>query len=95
MLPEPHRRIQDLGNDENSATDAIPLIPLGLPGSSQVNGPAMLVKESIWSRRLYVPPPTTYGDLMIHLGKELARTYHDPTQEALPETWSELLSQLP
>ena len=55
----------------------------------------MLVDESIWSRRLYVPAPIAYTDLMAHLGRELARVYGNRAQVPLPEQWLQLLKQLP
>jgi hypothetical protein len=54
----------------------------------------MLVGESIWSRRLYVPLPIAHSDLLAHLGRELALAYGNAVQEPIPEQWSRLLRQL-
>jgi hypothetical protein len=55
----------------------------------------MLVGESIWSRRLYIPSPIAHSDVLVHLGRELALVYGNTVQEPIPEQWSQLLRQLP
>lgn len=54
----------------------------------------MLVRESIWSRRLYIPSPIAHSELLSHLGRELALVYGSPLQDPIPEEWSQLLGRL-
>lgn len=54
----------------------------------------MLVGESIWSRRLYIPSPIAHSELLAHLGKELALVYGSPMRNPIPEEWSQLLGRL-
>jgi hypothetical protein len=65
------------------------------PAPVKVDHPAMLVGESIWSRKLYTPPSIAYAALLAHLGRDLALVYSVKAQEPLPERWTQLLRQLP
>jgi hypothetical protein len=54
----------------------------------------MLVGESIWSRRLYIPSPIAHADLLAHLGRELSLAYGSPVPDSMPEQWLQLLRRL-
>jgi len=75
MLPEPCEQNPEPPEEETNSTGNFSAASVRFNEDALLNAASLLVKESIWSRGLYAPPPTAYGDLMAHLGKELAQIY--------------------